>query len=499
MRVSLVFASAFLSRFLSAFASSLCRRKDTHWLGFRVSFFKREKEIGKKGCIKKETVIVTLYKRFTTTMLRRARSTTSTTRSSSVWRKWSSSLVFPWEKEEAVSRVSRRFFYKTSFSQNKGVFDGIGGGSLLRNGGRRHPSPCVDYWKKRNRTSSDKSYSTETSSSDKSSDKSSWFAPIIGTLGVALGCVTLGMEHQKRTERALREAAATATQTTTTTESTPPTRSEKKKEKKESNTNTSSHAVKSEADLLFNLHNKARTVFVTGTIDDRLSHRVVAQLVHLNNENPKSPIVMVINSGGGVVTSGYAILDTMKALEAPIVTFAVGHAESMAAILLASGEKGRRFCAPNARIMIHQPHHSMSGMTSDILIKATKAEETRNALTMSLVEMTGKTFDEVEKALDRNTYLFAESAKQFGIVDRVCVNWKDLTTTMDKDEVEGEAGKEKKKSAPAIVSSAPRVNGARGIGQQQKKEEETKKQTTATTKTKTTTTTTKETSSSSKK
>ena len=437
-------------------------------------------------------------KRFTTTMLRRARSTTSTTRSSSVWRKWSSSsLVFPWEKEEAVSRVSRRF-YKTNFSQN-GVFDGIGGGSLLRNGGRPcHPSrrnvPCVDYWKKRNRTSSS-SYSTETSSSD----KSSWFAPIIGTLGVALGCVTLGMEHQKRTERALREAAATATQTTTTTtESTPPTRSEKKKEKKESNTNTSSHAVKSEADLLFNLHNKARTVFVTGTIDDRLSHRVVAQLVHLNNENPKSPIVMVINSGGGVVTSGYAILDTMKALEAPIVTFAVGHAESMAAILLASGEKGRRFCAPNARIMIHQPHHSMSGMTSDILIKATKAEETRNALTMSLVEMTGKTFDEVEKALDRNTYLFAESAKQFGIVDRVCVNWKDLTTTMDKDEVEGEAGKEKKKSAPAIVSSAPRVNGARGIGQQQKKEEETKKQTTATTKTKTTTTTTKETSSSKK-
>ena len=507
MRVSLVFASAFLSRFLSAlFASSLCRRKDTHWLGFRV-FAKEKRKIGKKGKASKETVIiVTLYKRFTTTMLRRAaRSTTSTTRlSSSVWRKWSSSftssLVFPWEKEEVVSRVSRRFYYKTNFSQN------IGGGSLLRNGGRPcHPSrrnvPCVDYWNKRNRTSSswDKSYSTETSSSDKSSDKSSWFAPIIGTLGVALGCVTLGMEHQKRTERALREAAATATQTTTTTESTPPTRSEKKKEKKESNTNTSSHAVKSEADLLFNLHNKARTVFVTGTIDDRLSHRVVAQLVHLNNENPKSPIVMVINSGGGVVTSGYAILDTMKALEAPIVTFAVGHAESMAAILLASGEKGRRFCAPNARIMIHQPHHSMSGMTSDILIKATKAEETRNALTMSLVEMTGKTFDEVEKALDRNTYLFAESAKQFGIVDRVCVNWKDLTTTMDKDEVEGEAGKEKKKSAPAIVSSAPRVNGARGIGQQQKKEEETKKQTTATTKTKTTTTTTKETSSSSKK
>ena len=414
-------------------------------------------------------------------------------------RRWSL-LLFPSSREDAVSRVSS--FCKNSFSRGErrysGFFDGIGGS---RHVGRRHPSRRNIPVEKSNRMSSStpsssSSYSTETSSSSfkSSSDKSSWFAPIIGTLGVALGCVTLGMEHQKRTERALREVATTTTQTTT--ESTPPTRSEKKKEKKESNTNTSSHAVKSEADLLFNLHNKARTVFVTGTIDDRLSHRVVAQLVHLNNENPKSPIVMVINSGGGVVTSGYAILDTMKALEAPIVTFAVGHAESMAAILLASGEKGRRFCAPNARIMIHQPHHSMSGMTSDILIKATKAEETRNALTMSLVEMTGKTFDEVEKALDRNTYLFAESAKQFGIVDRVCVNWKDLTTTMDKDEVEGEAGKEKKKSAPAIVSSAPRVNGARGIGQQQKKEEETKKQTTATTKT--TTTTTKETSSSKK-
>ena len=435
------------------------------------------------------------------TMLRRAASTTltSSTRGKGVWRKWSSntfpsfSSSFFREEEAVVSRVFSRRFCK--------FFDGIGSRHHHRGGRHHHPSRRnVPFVETRNRTSSSSSsssYSTETTSSD----KSSWFAPIIGTLGVALGCVTRGMEHQKRTERALREAAATTTQTTTTqtttTESTPPTRSEKKKEKKESNTNTSSHAVKSEADLLFNLHNKARTVFVTGTIDDRLSHRVVAQLVHLNNENPKSPIVMVINSGGGVVTSGYAILDTMKALEAPIVTFAVGHAESMAAILLASGEKGRRFCSPNARIMIHQPHHSMSGMTSDILIKATKAEETRNALTMSLVEMTGKTFDEVEKALDRNTYLFAESAKQFGIVDRVCVNWKDLTTTMDKDEVEGEAGKEKKKSAPAIVSSAPRVNGARGIGQQQKKEEETKKQTTATTKT-TTTTTTKETSSSEK-
>ena len=340
---------------------------------------------------------------------------------------------------------------------------------------------------------SSSSHSTNASSSftSSSSSQSSWLLPIVGTVGLTFGCVTLGVEYQKRTEKASREAlgggggetpteAAPASTTTT-----PAKNKEKKKEKKEGSSSSSSNGgVKSEADLLFNLHNKARTVFVTGTIDDRLSHRVVAQLVHLNNENAKLPIVMVINSGGGVVTSGYAILDTMKALDAPVVTYAVGHAESMAAILLAAGEKGRRFCAPNARIMIHQPHHSMSGMTSDILIKATKAEETRNALTMSLVETTGRTFEEVEKALDRNTYLFAESAKQFGIVDRVCVNWKDLTTEEEKEAttVKKNGEEEKEKSVATVTSS--RVSGGRGIGQQQeqqKKVDETKKKTDATT------------------
>ena len=340
---------------------------------------------------------------------------------------------------------------------------------------------------------SSSSHSTNASSSftSSSSSQSSWLLPIVGTVGLTFGCVTLGVEYQKRTEKASREALGggggetpiEAAPTSTTT--TPAKNKEKKKEKKEGSSSSSSNGgVKSEADLLFNLHNKARTVFVTGTIDDRLSHRVVAQLVHLNNENAKLPIVMVINSGGGVVTSGYAILDTMKALDAPVVTYAVGHAESMAAILLAAGEKGRRFCAPNARIMIHQPHHSMSGMTSDILIKATKAEETRNALTMSLVETTGRTFEEVEKALDRNTYLFAESAKQFGIVDRVCVNWKDLTTEEEKEAttVKKNGEEEKEKSVTTVTSS--RVSGGRGIGQQQeqqKKVDETKKKTDATT------------------
>jgi ATP-dependent Clp protease protease subunit len=372
---------------------------------------------------------------------------------------------------------------------------GRGGGEVVVAFGRR---AAVGVGRRRRRFYYSTDDASASSSSSTSSSPSSWFAPIVGTLGLTFGCLTLGMEYQKRTERAMREALggdggggggggtetmpappplpSSKTEPTTSTTST----AKEKKEKKESSSGNGS-APKSEADLLFNLHNKARTVFVTGTIDDRLSHRVVAQLVHLNNENPKLPIVMVINSGGGVVTSGYAILDTMKALDAPIVTYAVGHAESMAAILLAGGEKGRRFCAPNARIMIHQPHHSMSGMTSDILIKATKAEETRNALTMSLVETTGKTFEEVEKALDRNTYLFAESAKEFGIVDRVCVNWKDLTSEKEEGKTKGKKGEEKEKmvTTTTAASTSPRVSGGRGIGQkqqqqQQKKEDRTK-------------------------
>lgn len=374
---------------------------------------------------------------------------------------------------------------RNSSSSSRGKINGGAAKSWRTSDGRRTTAART--------AASSSSHSTNASSSftSSSSSQSSWLLPIVGTVGLTFGCVTLGVEYQKRTEKASREALGEgggetpieAAPTSTTT--TPAKNKEKKKEKKEGSSSSSSNGgVKSEADLLFNLHNKARTVFVTGTIDDRLSHRVVAQLVHLNNENTKLPIVMVINSGGGVVTSGYAILDTMKALDAPVVTYAVGHAESMAAILLAAGEKGRRFCAPNARIMIHQPHHSMSGMTSDILIKATKAEETRNALTMSLVETTGRTFEEVEKALDRNTYLFAESAKQFGIVDRVCVNWKDLTTEEEKEAttVKKNGEEEKEKSVATVTSS--RVSGGRGIGQQQeqqKKVDETKKKTDATT------------------
>ena len=198
----------------------------------------------------------------------------------------------------------------SSSSSSRGKINGGAAKSWRTSDGRRTTAART--------AASSSSHSTNASSSftSSSSSQSSWLLPIVGTVGLTFGCVTLGVEYQKRTEKASREALGggggetpiEAAPTSTTT--TPAKNKEKKKEKKEGNSSSSSSSnggVKSEADLLFNLHNKARTVFVTGTIDDRLSHRVVAQLVHLNNENAKLPLVMVINSGGGVVTSGYAI------------------------------------------------------------------------------------------------------------------------------------------------------------------------------------------------
>ena len=303
----------------------------------------------------------------------------------------------------------------------------------------------------------EKSFSTNSAGSNATpTNMYELFLPIVGTTGIVIGVTTVVSEYVRSQQRQTGEVSE-AQETTV------------KKKRKEK---TAVVEPKSEQDVVFNLHNKQRTVFVTGTIDDKQAHRVVAQLVHLNYLNAKEPIVMVINSGGGVVTSGYAILDTMRAIEAPVVTYAVGHAESMAAILLASGERGRRFCAPNARIMIHQPHHSMSGMTSDILIKATKAEETRTALTGTLVETTGKSFEEVEKALDRNTYLFGESAKAFGLIDDVVVNWNELNSKIVTSASGGSSSKSSSSSSSSKSSDtstaekkikSERVNGGRGL------------------------------------
>ena len=134
--------------------------------------------------------------------------------------------------------------------------------------------------------------------------------------------------------------------------------------------------------------------------------------------DPDTPIVMYINSGGGVVTSGLAIYDVMMHVRPPVYTVCLGHAESMAAVLLCAGEKGHRYALPNSRIMIHQPHHVISGQTSDIIIKAHKAEHTREALSKIIEKQSGRGAKEVNAALERDTYMTAGEAVKFGIVDK---------------------------------------------------------------------------------
>lgn len=131
---------------------------------------------------------------------------------------------------------------------------------------------------------------------------------------------------------------------------------------------------------------------------------------------------MYINSGGGVVTSGLAIYDVMMHVRPPVYTVCLGHAESMAAVLLCAGERGHRYALPNSRIMIHQPHHVISGQTSDIIIKAHKAEHTREALSNIIEKHSGRGAKEVNAALERDTYMTAKEAKAFGIVDKEIVS-----------------------------------------------------------------------------
>jgi ATP-dependent Clp protease protease subunit len=164
-----------------------------------------------------------------------------------------------------------------------------------------------------------------------------------------------------------------------------------------------------------------RRVFLNGRVDDKSAHGLIGKLLFLDQVDPESPIVLYINSGGGVVTSGLAIYDVMEHVRPPVYTVCVGHAESMAAVLLSAGAKGHRYALPNARVMIHQPHHVISGQTTEILIKSKKAERTRRSLADILRKHTDKSAAEIADALERDTYMSAKEAVAFGIVDKEIV------------------------------------------------------------------------------
>jgi len=164
---------------------------------------------------------------------------------------------------------------------------------------------------------------------------------------------------------------------------------------------------------------KERIIFVTGPVHDGMATLIVAQLLHLEAENPSKEISMYINSPGGVVTAGLSIYDTMQYIKPKVSTLVVGQAASMGSLLLAAGEKGMRFSLPNSRIMVHQPSGGFQGQATDISIHAREILELKDRLNNIYVRHTGQTLKKVENALERDNFMTAENAKDFGLIDEI--------------------------------------------------------------------------------
>jgi ATP-dependent Clp protease protease subunit len=164
---------------------------------------------------------------------------------------------------------------------------------------------------------------------------------------------------------------------------------------------------------------KERIIFITGPIEDHMSTLVIAQFLFLEAEDPKKEISVYINSPGGAVTSGMAIYDTMQYIRPPVSTLCIGQAASMASLLLAAGAKGQRFALPNARIMLHQPSGGFQGQATDIMLHAQEILNMKKRLNEIYVQHTGQPLKRVEDALERDYFLTAEMAVEFGVVDKV--------------------------------------------------------------------------------
>jgi ATP-dependent Clp protease, protease subunit len=164
---------------------------------------------------------------------------------------------------------------------------------------------------------------------------------------------------------------------------------------------------------------KERIVFITGPVEDGMAALVVAQLLFLEAENPKKEIAMYINSPGGVVTSGLAIYDSMQFIRPPVSTLCVGQAASMGSLLLAAGHKDMRFALPNARIMLHQPSGGFQGQATDIMLHAQEILNIKKRLNEIYVKHTGQPLKKIEEALERDYFLTPETAKEWGVIDKV--------------------------------------------------------------------------------
>ena len=164
---------------------------------------------------------------------------------------------------------------------------------------------------------------------------------------------------------------------------------------------------------------KERIIFITGAIEDGMATLVVAQLLFLEAENPKKEVSMYINSPGGIVTSGLAIYDTMQFVRPPVSTLCIGQAASMGSLLLAAGEKGQRFALPNVRILVHQPKGGFEGQATDIMLHAQEILNLKKRLNEIYMKHTGQPLNKIEDALERDNFMTAEMAKDFGLVDKV--------------------------------------------------------------------------------
>lgn len=177
---------------------------------------------------------------------------------------------------------------------------------------------------------------------------------------------------------------------------------------------------------------KERIVFIGTPIDDTVASLVIAQLLFLESEDPEKDIYLYINSPGGIISAGLAIYDTMQYIKPDVATICIGMAASMAAVILAGGAKGKRTALPNSRIMIHQPWGGVHGTASDIRIQAEEILRMKRKINEILAKHTGKPIEQIEKDTDRDYYMSAEEAKEYGIIDQILVKRETSTTKKGK-------------------------------------------------------------------
>jgi len=182
---------------------------------------------------------------------------------------------------------------------------------------------------------------------------------------------------------------------------------------------------------IYSLLLKQRIIFLTGPVYDQVGSLICAQLLYLESDNPSKDISFYINSPGGVVSSGLAIYDTMQYIRSPVSTVCIGMAASMGSLLLTAGAKGKRYALPNARIMVHQPSGGAQGQATDIEIQAREILTLRKRLNEMYVHHTGQSIDAIERKLERDSYMSAQEALDFGLVDEVVSN-RPVPSDVDK-------------------------------------------------------------------